>query len=91
MAILTKFCIFLRNFNRHKKGFYPVTLVRKLLIRAIRELAFRLEEKLRHNYEVRVHVLDDRTISVVCEISAEVRRKWVTVCQFAETENWKLF
>jgi hypothetical protein len=59
MAILTKFCNFLRNFNSNKKGFYPVTLVRKLLIRAIRELAFRLEEKLRHNYEVRVHILDD--------------------------------
>ena len=45
MAIL-KCCIFLRNFNRHEKGFYPVTLVRKLLIHAIRELAFRPEEKL---------------------------------------------
>ena len=77
----------LRDFNRHKKGFYPITLVRKLLIRATHELASRLEDKLRHNYDVRVHVLDDRTTSVVCEISAEVRRKWVTVCRFAHTEN----
>ena len=76
-----------RKFDRHKKGFYPTTVVRKLLIRATHELASRLEEKLRHNYDVRVHVLDDRTIIVVCEISAEVRRKWVTVCRFAHTEN----
>lgn len=76
-----------RNVNRHKKGFYPITLVRKLLIRATHELASRLEEKLRHNYDVRVHVLDDMTTSIVCEISAEVRRKWVTVCRFAHTEN----
>ena len=61
--------------------------MRKLLIRATYELASRLEDKLRHNYDVRVHVLDDRTTSVVCEISAEVRRKWVTVCRFAHTEN----
>ena len=61
--------------------------MRKLLIRATYELASRLEDKLRHNYDVRVHVLDDSTTSVLCEISAEVRRKWVTVCWFAHTEN----
>jgi hypothetical protein len=75
------------NINRQKKGFYPKTVVRKLLIRATNELASRLEEKLRYNYDVRVHVLDDITIGVVCEILAEVQRKWVTICRFAHTEN----
>ena len=61
--------------------------MRKLLIRATHELASRLENKLRHNYDVRVHVLDDRTTSVVCEISAEVPKKMgnrLQVCPYRE-------
>ena len=61
--------------------------MRKLLIRATQELAAKLEEKLRHDFDVKVDILDYNTVNIVCEILAEVRRKWVTVCRFSHTES----
>ncbi|MGA7543784.1 MAG: hypothetical protein WBW34_12050 [Nitrososphaeraceae archaeon] len=61
--------------------------MQKLLIRATHEVAYKLEEKLRHRYDIQVYVLDDNIANVVCEILAKVRRKWVTICRFVPYEN----
>jgi hypothetical protein len=61
--------------------------LQKLLIRATHEVAYKLEEKLRHHYDIQVCVLDDNIANVVCEILAKVRSKWVTICRFVPYEN----
>ena len=61
--------------------------MQKLLIRATQEVASKLEEKLRHRYDIQVYVLDDNIANVVCEILAKVRWKWVTICRFVPYEN----
>ena len=61
--------------------------MQKLLICATKELATKLEEKLRHHYDVHLHILDDNTD--VCEIKVKVRREWITLCRFAFNENLK--
>ncbi len=61
--------------------------MRKILIRATCELANRLDEKLRHSFDVQVSILDERGSIVVCEILAEIQMDWVTVCRFARNEN----
>ena len=61
--------------------------MQKLLIRATKELATKLEEKLRHHYDGQLHILDDNTD--VCEIKVKVRREWITLCRFASKENLK--
>ena len=66
--------------------------MQKLLIRATKDLATKLEEKLRHHYDVQLDILDGHddknkdTINV-CEIKVNVRRKWITLCRFAPNEN----
>ena len=61
--------------------------LQKLLIRAPQEVANRLEEKLRHHYDVMIYTLDDNIANVVCEILAKVRKKWIIICRFAPYEN----
>jgi hypothetical protein len=68
--------------------------MQKLLIRATKELATKLEEKLRHHYDVRLDTMGDRdeynnTNAIVCEIKAKVKRNWITICRFAPNENLK--
>jgi hypothetical protein len=61
--------------------------LQKLLIRAPQEVAYRLVEKLRHHYDVKIYTLDDNIANVVCEILAEVRKNWIIICRFAPYEN----
>lgn len=61
--------------------------LQKLLIRAPQEVAYKLEEKLRHCYDIQICVLDDNIANEVCEILANVRKRWITMCRFASYEN----
>lgn len=61
--------------------------LQKLLIRAPQEVAYKLEEKLRHRYDIQICVLDDNIANEVCEILAKVRKRWITMCRFASCEN----
>jgi hypothetical protein len=61
--------------------------LQKLLIRAPQGVAYKLEDKLRHHYDVKIYALDDNIANVVCEILAEVRKKWIIICRFAPYEN----
>jgi hypothetical protein len=61
--------------------------LQKLLIRAPQGIAYKLEDKLRHHYDVKIYALDDNIANVVCEILAEVRKKWIIICRFAPYEN----
>jgi hypothetical protein len=64
------------------------------LICAIKDLATKLEEKLRHHYDVKLDILDSHNDKNgdninVCEIKAKTRRDWITLCRFAHNENLK--
>ena len=53
--------------------------MKKLLIRATKELAIKLEEKLRHHYDVQLDTLDDhddknKSNANVCEIKVKIRK-----------------
>ena len=61
--------------------------MQKLLIRAPQEMAYKLEEKLRHHYNVKIYALEDNIANVVCEILAKVRENWIIKCRFAPYEN----
>lgn len=68
--------------------------MKKLLIHATKELAIKLEEKLRHRYNVQLDILDDhddknKSNVNVCEIKVKIRKDWVTLCRFAPNENLK--
>ena len=68
--------------------------MKKLLIHATKELAIKLEEKLRHRYDVQLDILDDhddknKSNVNVCEIKVKIRKDWVTLCRFAPNENLK--
>jgi hypothetical protein len=68
--------------------------MQKLLIRATKELAIKLEEKLRHHYDVQLEILDghedkNKVNTDVCEIRAKIRRDWITLCRFTPNENLK--
>jgi hypothetical protein len=54
------------------------------LIRATKDLAIKLEERLRHNYDVQSSILDGHDdkneVNIdVCEIKANVRRDWIAL------------
>ena len=68
--------------------------MKKLLICATKELAIKLEEKLRHHYDVQLNILDDhddknKSNADVCEIKVKIIKDWVTLCRFAPNENLK--
>jgi hypothetical protein len=68
--------------------------MQKLLICATKDLATKLEEKLRHHYDVKLDILDSHNDKNgdsinVCEIKAKIRRDWITLCRFAHNENLK--
>jgi hypothetical protein len=69
--------------------------MQKLLIRATKELAIKLEERLRHHYDVQLDILDhidydkNKDNADVCEIRAKIRSDWITLCRFAHNENLK--
>ena len=49
-------------------------------------MARKLEDRLRHKFDVEITVID---ASNVCEIKGKIRRDWITICRFAENENLK--
>jgi hypothetical protein len=61
--------------------------MQKILIFAPELIARKLEEKLRHKYDVEIKLLYDDDI--ICEIKAKIRRNWITICRFASDENLK--
>lgn len=68
--------------------------MKKLLIHATKELGIKLEEKLRHRYDVQLDILDDhddknKSNVNVCEIKVKIRKDWVTLCRFVSNENLK--
>ena len=68
--------------------------MKKLLIHATKELAIKLEEKLRQRYDVQLDILDEhddknKSNVNVCEIKVKIRKDWVTLCRFAPNENLK--
>jgi len=60
--------------------------LQKILIRAPKNVATRLEEKLRHKFNVGTEFID---VQSVCEISARMKNKWVIICRFASDEEFK--
>ncbi len=60
--------------------------MQKILIRAPKNIARRLEEKLRHRFDVGTEFIDDQN---VCEISAKLKNKLTTICRFAFDEDFK--
>jgi hypothetical protein len=73
-------------FNRdYYLSLLPIAM-QKLLIRASQELADTLEEKLRYRYDIETEILDKESI---CEIMANIRREWITICRFTSSENLK--
>jgi hypothetical protein len=62
--------------------------MRKILISAPEVIVNKLEEKLRHKYDVQIKTIPNY-ISAVCEIKAKVGRDMITICRFACNENLK--
>ena len=60
--------------------------MRKILVRAPPGLAHKLEEILRHRYDVRTEIRDNDSKGV-CEIEARITRNWMTICRFAPDEH----
>ena len=60
--------------------------MQKILILAPRALAYELEEKLRHKFDVETTFPDTQSL---CQIRAKIRRSWITICSFASDENLK--
>jgi hypothetical protein len=58
------------------------------LVRAPPDLAHRLEETLRRNYDVRTEISESDG-EAICEIEARITRDWITICRFAPDENLK--
>jgi hypothetical protein len=57
--------------------------VRRILICAPDSIAKRLEDKLRHKFDVEIKIV----YSDVCEIKGKIKRDWVSICRFAHNEN----
>ncbi len=62
--------------------------MRKILISAPELLINKLEEKLRHKYDIQIKTIPNDT-NAVCEIKAKVGRDMITICRFACNENLK--
>jgi len=63
-------------------------ILQKILVRAQPDLARRLEETLRRNYDVRTEIYEPDS-KAICEIEARIKRSWITICRFAPDENLK--
>ena len=57
--------------------------MRRILICAPDSIAKRLEDKLRHKFDVEIKIV----YSDVCEIKGKIKRDWVSICRFAHNEN----
>ena len=62
--------------------------MQKILVRAPPDLAHKLEETLRRNYDVRTEISESDS-KAICEIEARITRDWITICRFAPDEKLK--
>lgn len=62
--------------------------MRRILISGTRQIVNKLEAKLRNTYDVATEIIPDNP-SEVCQISAKIRRDWVTICSFSSKEELK--
>ncbi|HJT48013.1 MAG TPA: hypothetical protein VJ729_07495 [Nitrososphaeraceae archaeon] len=60
--------------------------MQRILICAPVYIARKLEDLLRHKFDVEIKIIDP---SNVCEIKGKIRKDWITICRFAENENPK--
>ncbi|WP_148687439.1 hypothetical protein [Candidatus Nitrosocosmicus hydrocola] len=58
--------------------------MQKILIIASDPLITQLEEKLRIRFDVETMSVSQ---SGICEIRANLKRNWITICRFSATEN----
>lgn len=58
--------------------------MQKILIMAIDPIKSQLEEKLRVRFDVETMTIPKDGI---CEIKANIKRDWITVCRFSASEN----
>lgn len=58
--------------------------MQKILIIASDPLMTQLEEKLRIRFDVETMSVSQ---SGICEIRANLKRNWITICRFSATEN----
>ena len=62
--------------------------MRKILISGYRQIVDKLEAKLRNTYDVTTEIIPESP-SDVCQISAKIRRDWVTICSLFLKEDLK--
>ena len=60
--------------------------MQKILIMAMEPLKTQLEEKLRFQFDVDAMTIPQNGI---CEIQANLKRDWITICRFSASENLK--
>ncbi len=58
--------------------------MRKILILAVEQINNKLEEKLRHKFDIELGIVSHNS---VCEIKANIKKRWVTICRFASDES----
>lgn len=61
-------------------------IMQKILIIASEPLITQLEEKLRIRFDVETMSVSPNAI---CEIRANLRRSWITICRFSASENMR--
>ncbi|HEY7081243.1 MAG TPA: hypothetical protein VH500_16210 [Nitrososphaeraceae archaeon] len=62
--------------------------LRKILITGTHQVVDRLESKLRYTFDVTTEIIPDNP-NDVCQISAKIRRDWITICSFSSKEDLK--
>lgn len=62
--------------------------MRKILITGTQQVVDRLESKLRYTFDVTTEIIPDNP-NDVCQISAKIRRDWITICSFSSKEDLK--
>ncbi|HEY7571704.1 MAG TPA: hypothetical protein VH796_10080 [Nitrososphaeraceae archaeon] len=64
--------------------------MRKILITGTQQLVDTLESKLRYTFDVTTEIIpDNANANEICQISAKIRRNWITICSFSSKEDLK--
>lgn len=62
--------------------------LRKILITGTQPVVDSLESKLRNTFDVTTEITTDNP-NEICQISAKIRRDWITICSFSSKEDMK--